>query len=436
MRDLGRRPAAFPGALVLATYAGFAAMVGTRLPYIGAEYLYATAAILAGAAVCLGLGLLWGRAFALLFFVATALLYLYVAEEAGRALLADSSNAEFAQVRRLVVAGIAAIGLVGCGVSVVLASLVVYAGRGSGDGVWSHAAAWPLALAGVLAIAWMVGYEYHYRLLREQNECLSEKTGRCYGLARDARFSPSERLRFATRGCESGSLGACSLLAGMLGPAHPATSAEARVLALQCARGKADVCLRFASYLFRISERAEASRSLSFACESDKTRCSEAAKLADAQGEAPLAESVLRRGCERDDPTTCRALLRRMERSRVPEAERDALHLHVCLVTDVNECLPLIRRDAEAVCPTICEGTTENRKQSCDHCGRHATKTEKRALALAWLGGNCENGYPLSCVNLGLFLQERGEAREANRWYAKACDPARNLTLGCRYAPR
>jgi TPR repeat protein len=331
----------------------------------------------------------------------------------------------------------AAIALAGFAVSVTLSFVLVRVGwKEGGEGLLAHALAWPLALAGVGAVAWMAGYQYHYRSLRDQDACLSGRSERCYSLARDERFSASERLLFAKLGCEGGSTGACSLLAGRLGAAQGTKSPEVAVLAAQCNRGNADVCLRLAAHLLGVvRDREGASSYLSRACETTVDRCSQAAKLADAQGESAIAEGLLRRGCERDDPTSCRSLLRKLERS-VPEAEREQLHLRVCLITDVNECMPLIRRDAARFCPVICEGTTENRMQSCDHCARHAAEIGERALADRWWGGTCERGHMLSCVNLGLMYDELGQRNQAAPWFSKACDKPRNVTLGCHYLER
>jgi hypothetical protein len=76
-------------------------------------------------------------------------------------------------------------------------------------------------------------------------------------------------------------------------------------------------------------------------------------------------------------------------------------------LTDVNECLPLIKRDVAGVCPTICDSDAVNRMQSCDFCGRHAAAAGERALAERFWSANCEKGHQLSRVNLGKFLRER-----------------------------
>jgi len=431
------RLAAAPPALALAAYSGLAVMAGAELRYTGAVNLYATAAILGLAAILIALGQLLGRAFALLFFLATTIVYGYVTEELVRAMVTDSGSSDRLLLRRLVYLGMAAVAFAGFAVSITLGYVLARVGwKEGGEGVVAHVLAWPLALAGVGAVAWMVGYQYHYRSLREQNACLSGQSARCSQLAGDQRFSASERLQFAKAGCEGGHTSSCSALAGRLGPAHGASSPEALVLAERCKRGNADVCLRLGEHLLGVvRDREAASLYFSRACETTADRCSQAAKLADARGESAMAERLLQRGCERDDPTSCRTLLRKMERAGAT-ADRDQFHLRVCLITDVNECMPLIRRDAAAFCPVICEGTSENRMQSCDHCGRHSAKVGERALAERWWGGNCERGHALSCVNLGLMYDELGQRNQAAPWFSKACDRARNVTLGCQCLER
>jgi hypothetical protein len=149
------------------------------------------------------------------------------------------------------------------------------------------------------------------------------------------------------------------------------------------------------------------------ACARDARWCATAAKAALAGALTGFGDELLRRGCAQDEAKSCVLILRRLG-TEVPEDERRRFHLRVCLLSDVNECRPLIREDMAGVCPRICEGTSPNRTQSCARCARHAESVGALDLAAAWYAQSCERGYRPSCQSLEAWrgptpIQSRGQ---------------------------
>jgi hypothetical protein len=432
MRLLRRVPLA-ASALLLAGYAGLAAMGAARLHYAGAGFLYAAAAILALAAVGLAFAEPAARAFAVLFFLTTAVLYAAVAVAAAGGAFDGSGGSGWEGLRVVALGTLAVLAGLACALSAAAGATLLFLGRDEVRPAFdTQVVAWILGAGGVVALAWIGGYQFWYRSLLEQDACLGGgSAARCTSLARNDRFAAEERLAFARTGCERGHTGSCAALTQLLGKDPARAGDEPRVLQAQCERGNADVCLRLGTYLLGTArDVAGAEAAFARGCAAVPGRCRAAAEAAEQARQPEMAQRLLEAGCDRDEPYSCRALLRRLERSR---AERAALQLKVCLITDVNECKPLIEQDAAKVCPLICEGATDNRKQSCDQCGRHLAESGQLAQAEAWLGPNCEKGYLLSCINLGKLHQERGEERRARAWFEKACDRERFVTVGCSY---
>lgn len=399
-----------PATCGLVAYAGLAAYGSTRLPHVGAWTLQLGAAVLLAAALALVARQLWSLVFALLFWTLTALGYGALGVVVGRDALTGSGGGEWAGVRGLLLAATAAVILFVAALSVALAGTLAVPWRiltGS-----RSAGAWVLstvvALAALALVGWLGDRFARGRLLM-QNECLSGNGSRCYELARDERFGTPQRHAFALGGCLAGNDSACGLLASSLEPAHGAASAEARALDVRCQAGNPDLCRRLGVHLLRIGDSAGGTRHLEASCSLDTRWCDSAARAAEELGALPLALRLREQGCEREDARACRGLLQQLRASLRPN-EVARLELRACLVGDVNDCMPLMRRDLRGVCPQICSGTTESRMHSCGYCAREAVSAGAPALAEAWLAASCARGYRWSCRDLEQLQRARMSA--------------------------
>jgi hypothetical protein len=408
------RIALAPAAGALLSYSAFAAFGALRLPHVGAWTLQIGAAILVAAALALFFRQLWSLIFALLFYTLSALGYGALAVVLGRDALAGSSGGEWAGVRGLLLGGIAAVVLCAAAVSAALASTLVPAWRQVTRS--RSAAAWvlstALALASLVLVAWLVGDRCWKARLIEQNECFSGNGPRCDELARDARFTAAERHAFALRGCVAGSESACLGVAATLQPAHRAESPEASALDASCRAGNPDLCRRLGVHLLKLGDAAGGTRHLERSCALDTRFCDSAARAAEEQGAWPLARRLREQGCEREDARACRGLLQQMRASLQP-GELEKLELRACLVGDVNDCRPLMRRDLEGVCRQICAGASESLMHSCGFCAREAAAAGASELAEAWLAGSCARGYRWSCRDLEQLQRARISAGPA-----------------------
>lgn len=390
-----------PAGLLLLAFAGLVCYAATALSHIEAPHVYASAACLGLMAVGLAWARPWAYAFALPFFAIVALGIGTLTTAIGYAALTGTESDGWAQVRLLVYGSVAVgAGLVGALATALVVGLWLVRKHVSGPrGVAERLA---FAALGALALAWLgwsLGHEFVYRELPVRNECLARGAA-CPRLARArSRFTTSERRGFARAGCLLGNDNSCSALAALLTAADPASGEEAQALASRCVAGSAPDCYRLGDHLLKIGDRPRGSTWLTKACAADAGTCHRAAESCVEHGAGPLADELLARGCAREEPRSCTLLLRRVGPSLSDVARHD-LHLKVCLLTDVNECLPLIRSDWREACPVICEGTTANRMQSCDRCAKQAESSGAPELALAWSKGNCQRGHRPSCAAL------------------------------------
>ena len=398
-----------PAAALLALYAALALVGAAQSPRTGAWMLVAAAAILATAAVGLVARQLAAYLFATVFFILTTVAYAAVGTFWIGKAVTGTEGGEWAGVRNLIVGAAGGVivlaGVLSACAVVTLAVAWRSMAASRSPGEWTLSAAG--AVAATFVLAWLVGHGYAYRRLPTQNECLAGNGLRCYELARDAeRFAVAERRAFARRGCEAGYDGACQQLVALLDRSHGAGSPEAVALAGRCQAGNPDICHRLGGHLLNIGDRPNGTRALVQACEQKSVWCSTAARTAREGNEAALSRQLLERGCEREEPRSCTALLQEVGPSLTPE-ERGRLELRACLVGDVNDCRPLMRRDLRGVCPLICEGTTESRWHTCGYCAREAEAAGDRALAESWFAANCQHGYQWSCQDLARLRSGR-----------------------------
>jgi hypothetical protein len=391
-----------PAAAGLILYAGLAGFEATHLRHAGAWMLPLVAAVLAGAAAALLARALWAFVFAMVFWIATALGWVTLAVIIGRDALTSTSGAEWAGVRNLFVGMTGLVLLVVGGLSAMVAVALGVAWRVTTPA--RSAPAWlassAVALCGVALVGWLVGYHYVYRQLRQQNQCLGETGQACYSLVNDLeRYTKAERQAFALHGCEAGVDSVCGQLVVLLDARHGADSAEARALDARCRSGNPQMCEKLGLHLAKIRDGEAAARYLMQTCTLDVRWCDSAAEAAEEGGLRELALTLLEQGCERDDARACRGLLRRPHRSR-PPADVAALELKTCLIGDVNDCRTLMRADLRGVCPRICEGTTPNRTQSCEHCAREAEAAGELQLAEEWFTATCQSPQRWGCDDL------------------------------------
>jgi hypothetical protein len=430
------RLAAAPAIVGLLLCAGVAIVQADRLRVTGAWTLWAAGAILVVAAIGLVTRQLWGYLFGLIFWgLCTPGLGTLAVAVAWQA-LTHKGHGEWAGVAMIVMLGIAIVAAAACAAST-MAVIALAAGwrvttRSRSAGEWVVCAVGALAALG--AFGWLVGYRYVYLQLPAQNQCLSTSPGTCSVLIRDLkRYTTEERLMFGLHGCRAGNDTVCRELLEILGPMHTAASAEVQAVDARCEGGNADMCRRLGTYLATIGDAAGAASRFERCCAMDPRWCNQAATAALEAKLAPgLSLRLLELGCERDEASSCRHLLR-VTRDARPAAEVAALELKTCLVGDVNDCKRLMKSDLRGVCVPACEGTRENLKQTCWHCAKEAEAAGERALAEAWFSNVCQKGSRFACDELArLRTARRPGARsgdEAGRAHERKSRPKRS----CRH---
>ncbi|MGQ0512329.1 MAG: hypothetical protein ACT4P9_17130 [Betaproteobacteria bacterium] len=262
-------------------------------------------------------------------------------------------------------------------------------------------AVWSAALLGALfslgELAWLVGHEYHYRLLPEQNACEGGKVLSCAELARKTKiFDANERRGFALHGCKLDHLDSCRELSRLLAPSHDAASEAVRAIAAQCDKGMNAQCKSLSAHLVAIGDVKGAATYLTSACERSPAMCSSSSETLQQAGEAELARQLLETGCEGLDARSCRGLLKLADLA--PEV-RERLEFRACLVGDSSDCRRAIQRDFRATCERLCALATAT--YPCLQCAREAARRREDDLARGWLETTCERGYQPACKELG-----------------------------------
>jgi hypothetical protein len=391
------RLAALPAIVGLATCAGLAATEAVRLRVAGAWVLWATAAVLAAVAIGLAFRQLWAYLFGLAFWVVSAVGLVALASMVGWQGATHQGNSDWVGVARVVIVGIAFVAAIGAAAAafaaVALGAAWRAATRGHSTEAWAVSAV--VAVAGIGLVGWLVGHQYLYRRLPAQSRCLTANPRTCSTLTRDAeRFTRPERLAFAVHGCRAGDDTSCRETIGLLEATHRPESAEVLAVAARCDAGQTDLCRRLAQRFAAVGDVARATSLLERACASDARACSQAAEAAKTAGLLEVERRLLRDGCERDDASSCRRLLRAIEQDG---RQDDALALRTCLLGDVNDCVPLMKRDLAGVCEPVCEGSSELRLQSCRRCADEAARAGRRDLAERWWTSACRNNDRTAC---------------------------------------
>ena len=355
--------------------------------------------MLAAAALGLATRQLWAFAFSLPFWAATAvggaglgayLLWEGVTNEAG---------GDWSGVLSLLLAGGGLVAFAAAGLSLTLTATLVLAWRPVTSGHSFRAWLASVALAGAgLALVGGLGVLLWQRQLFAQNKCLGGHALTCYRLADDAaRFTEEERRAFALRGCRAGDQGTCRQVVGFLQPGDRSELQQS--IGAACGAGNADLCHRLGERLLAIGDREGGVRYLERACAADARWCETAARTAHERGDSALAHALRQRGCSASEAPACRGLL--AEARVANDAAKVArLELETCLIGDVNDCRPLMRRDLASICSRICAGTTESLLHTCGYCARDALAAGMPALAEAWLTGACARGHGWSCRDL------------------------------------
>jgi hypothetical protein len=396
-KGLMARLAAMPAIAGLVVCAALAALEASRLHVSGAWVLWVTAAVLAGIAVGLVLRQLWAYLFALAFWTLGALglagLACFIALQAAT----HHGGSDWVGIARFVIIGIAVVALIGAVAATVAAAALIAGWRAAtaGRSMDTRVVSAVGAVVGLGVVGWLVGDQYVYRQLPAQSRCLTSSPRTCAMLARDTkRYAKPQRLAFALHGCQAGDDTSCRELIGLL---ERSEGAPVTAVAARCDAGQTDLCRRLATRLAELGDAARATALLERGCAIDARACSQAAEAAKAAGLAEVERRLLHDGCERDDGSSCRRLLRLTEQAGRTD---DALALKTCLVGDVNDCVPLMKRDLAGVCEPVCEGSSELRLQSCRRCAEEAGQQGRRDLAERWLGVACRNNDRVACESL------------------------------------
>lgn len=391
------RLAAMPAIAGLVVCAVLAALEAGRLRATGKWTLLATAGVLAAVAVALVLRQLWAYLFALAFWALAALGLAggacFVAWQAAT----HQGGGDWVGVASVLIGALAVVAAIGSVASGIAALALGAAWRGTTSG--RSRDAWVVSAVGAVLglglVGWLVGDRYVYRQLPAQSRCLSTNPRTCATLARDAeRYTKGERLAFGRHGCEAGDDTTCRDLVGLLDAAHGAASAEALAIAARCDAGHSDLCRRLAAHFAAIGDAGHATAFLERACAIDARACAPAGETASRAGLGEVERRLLQAGCDRDDGSSCRRLLRLVEQA---DGHDDALARKTCLFGDVNDCVPLMKADLAGVCETVCEGSSELRLQSCRRCAEEADAQGRRDLANRWLASACRKNDRIAC---------------------------------------
>jgi len=362
--------------------------------------------LLPAAALGLATRQLWAFAFALPFWAATAVGGAGLGAFLLREGLTNKAGGDWSGFVSLLLAGSGLVAFAAAGLSLTLTATLVLAWRPvtSGRSVRAWLASLALAVPG-LALVGGLGALLWQRQVFAQNECLGGHALACYRLAGDAaRFTSEQRRGFALRGCRAGDHSTCRQVVGFLEASGRSELPQA--VSAACGRGDADLYHRLGERLLAIGDREDGVRHLERACAADARWCETAARTAHERGESALAHALRQRGCAATQVPACRGLLAEA-RAANDAAEVFRLELETCLIGDVNDCRPLMRRDLASICNRVCAGATENLLHTCGYCARDALAAGTPALAEAWLSGACARGHGWSCRD----LQELGLSR-------------------------
>jgi hypothetical protein len=392
-------PLLLPAALGLAACAGLAGRGAVELQHTGTWPLITVAAVLAVAALGLATRQLWAFAFALLFWATTAVSGTALGAFLAWQGLTNEAGGDWSGFVSLLLAGSGLIAFAAAALSVTLTATLVLAWRPVTSGRSLRAWLASLALAGAgLALIGGLGALMWQRQLFAQNKCLGGHALTCYRLAGDAaRFTKEQRRAFALRGCRAGDPSTCRQVVGFLEASGPSELEQA--IGAACGAGDADLCHRLGERLLAIGDREDGVRHLERACAADARWCETAARTAEERGEGALARALRLRGCAATQAPACRGLLAAAHAAN-DAAEVARLELETCLVGDVNDCRPLMRRDLASICSRVCAGATESLLHTCGYCARDALAAGAPDVAEAWLSGACARGHSWSCRDL------------------------------------
>lgn len=396
-KGLMARLAAMPAIAGLVVCAVLAAVEAGRLHVAGAWVLWVTAAVFAGVAAGLVLRQLWAYLFALAFWTLGALGLAVLACVIAWQAVTHHGGSDWVGIARVVIIGIAVVAVIGA-IAATIAAVALVAGWRAATAGRSMDARVVSAVGAVLGlglVGWLVGDQYVYRQLPAQSRCLSSTPRTCAMLARDAvRYTRPQRLAFAFHGCQAGDDTSCRELIGLLeGP----EGTEVIAVAARCEAGQTDLCRRLGTRLAELGDTARATTLFERACGIDARACPQAAEAAKTAGLAEVERRLLGNGCERDDGSSCRRLLRLTEQAGQTD---DVLALRTCLAGDVNDCVPLMKRDLAGVCAPVCAGSSELRLQSCRRCAEEADAQGRHDLAELWLTMACRNNDRIACESL------------------------------------
>ena len=386
-------------AIALALYTAWALNVAASLRHYGAWTLLGCAILLGGHAA----GLVSRRpiawAFAIAFLLLTGAGYVYFGARLVYGGITERGSAGWAALANLIAipygAGILAVGVV----SVLLARALKRAEGGLA--VPLDFRAWLFAVAGGLLslaeLGWLVGHQYHHRLLPEQNACVGGNVLACANLSYQAKvFGVDERRAFALRGCERDHLDSCGQLSRLLGPGQGSGSAEVVAVAAQCDKGMNTICKTLSAHLLSMGDVKGAARHLVASCERTPAMCSSSAETLEQAGLPELSRQALSTGCKGQDARSCRGLLKLAD---LPEEERVRLEFRACLVGDSGDCWRAMKRDFRSTCDRFCALSTAT--YPCLLCAREAAKRRDETLARGWLETTCERGFAPACKELG-----------------------------------
>lgn len=385
--------------IALALYAAWAIKVAASLSHVGAWTLLCSAVLLGSHAAGLATRRPVAWAFGIAFLALTGAAGLYIGATMLYEAIAYRDSDGWGVLVRFIAVPLGA-GVVVAGVASLLFARALK--RAEQElAIAPDSRAWLAAILGALLslaeLAWLVGHEYHYRLLPEQNACERGKVLSCESLAGKSKiFYADERRGFALHGCELDHLGSCQLLSRLLGPNHGTGSAAVRAVAAQCDKGMNTLCKTLAAHLVAIGDVQGAAGYLTSTCERAPAMCSSSAETLQESGLADLARQLLETGCKGLDARSCRGLLKLPGLSA---EERERLEFRACLVGDSGDCRRAMQRDFRATCNRLCALATAT--YPCLTCAREAAKQRQSALAQSWLEMTCARGFQPACKELG-----------------------------------
>jgi hypothetical protein len=253
------------------------------------------------------------------------------------------------------------------------------------------------ALLLVGALAWLVGDRFVRQELYRQSACVTGQRMACTNVVGNELLSDDRRRHLASIGCEGDEPTACKQLVRLAQGQAP-DSRVVQVLDKRCQGGDVHLCVDLART--RLSDGDEAAiRHLRSACTARPSQCLPAATVAFDAGKRQLAEALLDDGCGRDDPDSCRHILRE-RRHLLDTAAVTALSERVCLLGGINDCMALINADLAGTCGRICEGASDARVHACMRCASIAGERKRPELQRAWAIAACDSGRSWGCEAL------------------------------------